>query len=160
MKPRFIWKTTPCCCVPGFVVLLALPGILVAQSGAIPAQTLHEHCRAYIQDPQSDDGLLCLAYVEGFLRGVTFSSYAGPLTSEEPESWTDRAVRTRLGERALARASACRVWMPRLDEFVFKLVADIDSMATVPEYDAHQLVQNTLLNHYGCVTTEEGKSTR
>src|SRR5690554_5766013 len=58
---------------------------------------LHERCLAYRDAPDSEAGKACTAYVRGFIEGSPEIVIAEVHRTEQDESFTDRAWRTRLG---------------------------------------------------------------
>lgn len=61
----------------------------------LPARDLHAACVKYAEDPESESGRLCDAYVRGFIAGLKATS-AAPGTRDS-ETFSERALRTRLG---------------------------------------------------------------
>jgi hypothetical protein len=86
-------------------------GALLSLSLAAPASAtwlsgseLRSHCNAYLDNPESRDGALCAAFVQGFLAGTRTAEKdreAPALWSgaAADESFAERATRTRVGSR-------------------------------------------------------------
>jgi len=77
---------------------------LLASPGAPPpASQLRSDCNEYAATPDSPDGRRCIAYIQGLLDGVVAASQPVVLAAEPPapkaETFSERAYRTRLGER-------------------------------------------------------------
>lgn len=113
------------------------------------ADTLFERCSAFLQEPDSDLGQLCSAYLRGFLQGAKASGGRKQETSSE-ENWTDRAARTRLGAAALARASYCVPQSLRVSELAEKFVQYVESNPEAKKSDASTVLEATLHVHYRC----------
>ena len=70
---------------------------------ALSTEELVSHCVVYENDPEGEDGIFCVRYIQGFIDGavatderVTFNVAA---EYEKDETFTQRAIRTRLGSR-------------------------------------------------------------
>ena len=68
-----------------------------AHSAEFSGRSLIAQCRAYADDPRSDQGQLCASFVTGFLAGLVASHPA----DADRETYSERAVRTRLGLRLI-----------------------------------------------------------
>jgi hypothetical protein len=146
---------------------IALAAIFVYATSAYPqdsrmstemsAEELYERCVSYRTNPQNEQGSVCAAYVKGFLQATSLLSSSEVEEDQlEKESWTDRAARTRLGARALARASsACDAGEPDVDQFVANLIAYIDANPSAARSTAEQAIEETWLLHYACATASD-----
>ncbi len=88
-------------------VLVAFSSLVYAGNAsaveALLTEELIEHCTVYETDPDGEDGIFCVRYIQGFIDGavatderVTYN-VANEYTREE--SFSERAIRTRVGSR-------------------------------------------------------------
>ena len=126
---------------------------------ALSTEELAEHCEIYLNEPDGEDGIFCVRYIQGFIDGavvtderVTFNvaaEYGGE------ETFTQRAIRNRLGSRveqfASFYAEFCLGAPVPLKTVVDLVVADImnpDRVYTPPL--ARDLVYATLRREFPC----------
>jgi len=128
--------------------------LLAPSAGAVEALTTAElvsHCEKYHDDTASEDRVFCIRYIQGFIDGAVatddrvLSNVAGEY--EREETFSERAMRTRLGTRyerygATSYAGYC------LGDPVVKDSADPKLAAA--HLLARELVYATLLTHYPC----------
>ena len=128
---------------------------------ALSTEELAEHCEIYINEPDGEDGIFCVRYIQGFIDGavatderVTFNVAA---EYEGQETFTQRAIRNRLGSRveqfASFYAEFCLGEPVPLKTVVDLVVADImnpDRVYTPPL--ARDLVYATLRREFPCTT--------
>jgi hypothetical protein len=119
----------------------------VHSAAPVPGEQLLAQCEAYIARPDSDVGQLCEAYVRGFLEGVQ----ARAQYAVEEESWSDRAVRTRLGRNALARTSSCVPRTLSFDDLIDKAIVYLRANEQSLSQPAGAALEATLIAHYPCV---------
>jgi len=66
-------------------------------------EELKSHCVFYEEDPQGDDGIFCVRYIQGFIDGAvaTDERVTNNVAAEYDgeETFTQRAARTRVGSR-------------------------------------------------------------
>lgn len=129
---------------------------------ALSTEELAEHCEIYLNEPEGEDGIFCVRYIQGFIDGavatderVTFN-VAEEYSSDD--SFTERAIRNRLGNRieqfgASYYAEFCLGEPVPLKAVVDLVVADImnpDRVFTPPL--ARNLVYATLRREFPCTT--------
>lgn len=70
---------------------------------ALSTEELVSHCAVYENDPEGEDGIFCVRYLQGFIDGAVVTdervTYNVAAEYEKEESFTQRAIRTRLGSR-------------------------------------------------------------
>lgn len=127
---------------------------------ALSTEELVSHCRHYEKDPDGEDGIFCVRYLQGFIDGAvaTDERVTNNVANEyeQDESFTQRAIRTRLGAR-LARfgpsyyAEFC-LGEPVLLAEVANVV--IDDLLALESYEglelARDVVYKTLRRAYPC----------
>jgi hypothetical protein len=102
-------------------LLAATP--LATALDSLSAVELHEHCVAYANDSASESARLCEAYIRGFVAGLTIANRGDEAPNDSSsESFSDRALRTRLGAAALQRAQ-CAMEAATPEEIVRRLLA-------------------------------------
>ncbi len=96
----------------------------------------------------------CKAWVRGFIAGAFASRTARYVDPKKPETFSERAKRTRSSRRRTVygsnfEAGYCLSRETTLDEIVGKLNAHAEALEKVPEH-ANQLVLGLLRKHYPC----------
>jgi len=70
---------------------------------ALSTEELITHCAVYEDDPEGEDGIFCLRYIQGFIDGAVATdervTYNVAAEYDREETFTERAIRTRLGSR-------------------------------------------------------------
>jgi len=149
-----------------------LIGLAVVALGVVPQGTavaverlsateLASHCDHVVTSPESDDGIFCIRYIQGFIDGavITDERVTMNVASEydKDETFSDRALRVRLGlSKRLASygsyyADFCLGDPVPLAEVVQKIVADLERRKPVSEtLLARDIVYSTLRNQYPC----------
>jgi len=143
----------------GVLVLLTL----AAPAGSVePLSTpeLAGHCAFYYKDRDGKDAIFCVRYVQGFIDGavVTDARVLENVATEfdEDESFTERAIRSRIGSRIRLRgptvyADFCLGELDSLEAVVEKVVDDLASREILDEdLLARDAVLSTLQREYPC----------
>jgi len=147
-----------------FVCVSALAMLLpVRDAGAVePLSTaeLAEHCAHYSENPDGEDAIFCVRYVQGFIDGAVATDERVTLNVaaeyERTESYSERATRTRLGRRSARYgptyyAEFCLGAPVPLKEVVEKVVHDLMIREVVDEQlPARVAVYGTLRKEYPC----------
>lgn len=152
----------------GWLAAVAVAGLFAERGEAVEALStdeLAEHCEIYLNEPDGEDGIFCVRYIQGFIDGavatdarVTFNVAA---EYDRDESFSERAIRTRLGNRIEEFGSSyyaefCLGEPVPLKEVVDTVVADIlnpDLIANQPL--ARDVVYATLRREYPCAAPAE-----
>ena len=141
-----------------FGALLLAPSAWAVE--ALTTDELVSHCEKYHDDTASEDRVFCIRYIQGFIDGAVatddrvMSSVAGEY--EKEETFSERAMRTRLGSRverygATSFAGYCLGDPVPLQEVVEHVVEDAaDPKLTAAHPLARELVYATLRTHYPC----------
>lgn len=121
---------------------------------------LAAHCAFYYEDRQGADAIFCVRYVQGFIDGAvaTDARVLENIATEfdEDESFTDRAIRSRIGSRIRLRgptvyADFCLGEPDSLESVVEKVVDDLASREVLDkELLARDAVLSTLQREYPC----------
>ncbi len=131
---------------------------------ALSTEELAEHCEIYLNEPDGEDGIFCVRYIQGFIDGAVATdervtlNVADEFEGEETESFTERAIRTRLGNRLQEFGSSyypefCLGEPVPLKEVVDLVVADVlDPLRTMNRPLARDVVYTTLRREYPCET--------
>jgi hypothetical protein len=88
-------------CTAAIGALLLAPSTWAVE--ALTTEELVSHCDKYRDETAAEDRTFCIRYVQGFIDGAVvtddrvLNSVAGEY--EKEETFTDRALRTRLGSR-------------------------------------------------------------
>ena len=127
---------------------------------ALSTTELVSHCDKYYDEQASEDRIFCVRYIQGFIDGAvaTDERVARNVVEEyeKEESFSQRAARTRIGNR-LARygssvyADFCLGDPVPLKEVVEHVVADAQKEQLAEANPlARNLVYRTLREHYPC----------
>jgi Rap1a immunity proteins len=140
---------------------LHLTVLLLATTVMVPAAAtdfstltsveLHQLCLAYVRAPESDDAQACGAYVRGFIEGsdeVMVSTHENNRT--RPESFSERAWRTRLGTGTPRRPSYCLDATLPLREFVRQVLTQAERNPPNEKVSASALMYGTLSRFHRC----------
>lgn len=146
-------------------LLLLLPGMLLTSPltwAVEPLSTteLVSHCDKYYDEQATEDRVFCVRYVQGFIDGAvaTDERVARNVVKEyeKDESYSQRAARTRIGNRlerygSSVYADFCLGDPVPLKEVVERVVADAQDDARVKADPlARDLVYRSLRQHYPC----------
>ena len=149
-----------------FFVLAVIPVLLMPMSAARAVEVLsvHElvsHCERLDAEPTGADAQYCIRYIQGFIDGAVATDVRVMLNAEaradSGESFTERAMRTRLPSRAdrvrAARLAGFCLGDPLpLRDVVNKVVADLVKLdfGETAESPARESVYGSLREHYPC----------
>lgn len=96
--------------------LLCVSALLLGYAGKVDAvealstAELAEHCMHYADDPEGEDAIFCVRYVQGFIDGAVATDERVTLNVvaeiEKDETFSERAIRTRSPSRSLSRYGA------------------------------------------------------
>lgn len=121
---------------------------------------LAEHCAFYPDDREGKDAIFCIRYVQGFIDGAvaTDARVLENIATEfdEDETFSERAVRTRIGSRINRRgptvyADFCLGEPDSLQEVVEKVVEDLANRKVLDiDLLARDAVFSTLRREYPC----------
>jgi len=81
------------------LLLVLLPAAAAAMEW-LSSDDLEQSCDSFLAESGSDAGALCLAYMQGFIAGsgtIEARAVGGRDAAPGDESFTERAIRTRLG---------------------------------------------------------------
>lgn len=132
---------------------------------ALDTEELVSHCVHYEADPEGEDGIFCVRYIQGFIDGavatderVTFSVAD---EYDRDESFTERAIRTRVGNRILRYgpsfyAGFCLGEPLPLETVVEEVIEDLMDPEIVRNLPlARELVYGTLVREFPCDTPDD-----
>ena len=132
---------------------------------SLSTEELKSHCDFFEDDPEGKDGIFCVRYVQGFIDGAVATdervTYNVANEYDREETFTERAIRTRLGQR-IERfgpsyyAEFCLGQPLPLKTVVQSVVNDLlntDRVANQPL--ARDFVYTTLRQEFPCEAPEE-----
>ena len=140
--------------VSGFFVLTEAHAVEI-----LTAEELASHCEAFPDDAESVDGEYCVRYIQGFIDGAIATDVRVMLNmeAEREETFTERAIRTRMIDRnmqlrASGYAEFCLGDPVPLAEVVLKVVADLDERMKAMDStsSARDVVYESLRRNYPC----------
>jgi hypothetical protein len=138
------------------VALVLLDWRLASQAGAadlapLSSADLLKRCLHYIESPASAEGRSCGAYVRGFIEG---SPKVVLLTEEtnrrQRESFSERALRTRLGTLTIPDPDYCLNSKVSLREFITQMLGHAEVNPPEEHVSASALLYGTLSQFYRC----------
>ncbi len=123
-----------------FQALVVLLAMLVSMSDAVAVSPLDEaqlrsSCQAYADKPDSPAAARCVLYVQGFLDGAVATDERVTMNVAQElsrnETLTERAIRTRLGDRVQLRgptvyAEYCVGDPVPIQEIIRNVVAELE----------------------------------
>lgn len=158
MTFKFSWY------VIGIVALSAAADIAHAVE-ALSTEELISHCALYEEDPDGKDGIFCARYIQGFIDGAVATdervTYNVANEYDRDESFTERAIRTRLGSRIdrygpSYYAEFCLGEPVPLAEVARVVVADLLALEDFEGRElARDVVYATLRTEYPCEPDDE-----
>lgn len=140
-------------CLARNIVLPTVFTVATAANGFAPisGSQLLEHCRAYVDEPEGTSGLLCAAYVSGFVEGAgaTASRQAMP-GDASTESFADRALRTRLGLPPRCEPAYCLDNSASLQQVIADVLRYAERNPPERSMSANDVVEATLRSLHAC----------
>ena len=147
---------------PGFLIA-AIALTMPPATGAVEALSTAElklHCEVFEEDPEGEDGIFCVRYIQGFIDGAVATdervTYNVADEADRDESFSERAIRTRVGLRLnrygpSVYAEFCLGEPVPMEEVVTKVVDDLLNEDFVREMPlARDIVYATLRKNYPC----------
>lgn len=132
---------------------------------ALSTEELIAHCAVYEEDPDGGDGIFCVRYIQGFIDGAVATdervTYNVADEYDREESFSERAIRTRVGSRIGRYGSSyyaefCLGEPVPLADVVKAVVADLSKIDDVAGRErARDVVYATLRNEYPCEAGDE-----
>jgi hypothetical protein len=129
---------------------------------ALTTDELISHCVVYEDDPDGEDGIFCVRYIQGFIDGAVATdervTYNVASEFEREETFAERAIRTRVGSRIdrfgpSYYAEFCLGEPLPLKAVVEVVIEDLMDPAHVDGHDlARDVVYATLRSEYPCET--------
>ncbi len=89
----------------GLIMAMATLAMAPAANAVEPLSTeeLKLHCAVYEEDPDGEDGIFCVRYIQGFIDGAVVTdervTYNVADEADRAESFSERAIRTRVRSR-------------------------------------------------------------
>ena len=146
-----------------FAFLAAANNALAVE--ALSTEELISHCVVYEDDPDGEDGIFCVRYIQGFIDGAVATdervTYNVADEYDREETFTERAIRTRLGSRIdrygpSYYAEFCLGEPVPLAAVVRVVVADLLELESLEGRElARDVVYATLRTEYPCDTDDE-----
>lgn len=132
---------------------------------SLSTEELKSHCDYFEEDPEGKDGIFCVRYVQGFIDGAVATdervTYNVANEYDRDETFTERAIRTRLGQR-IERfgpsyyAEFCLGQPLPLKTVVQSVVNDLLNTERVANQPlARDFVYTTLRQEFPCEAPEE-----
>lgn len=148
MQTKLLFPLAATLCVVTLPVRAAAPP---------PASQLRADCKAYVTAPGSALGGRCEAYIQGFIDGNAAASKpppGSPAAAAKPETFAERAVRTRVRERDTypprASAAICVAESIPTAQVVAQLNAHLDTNPPAAGDSAATAVHAALLARFPC----------
>ncbi|MGB7451713.1 MAG: Rap1a/Tai family immunity protein [Lysobacterales bacterium] len=155
MKLKLYW-----CAIGALIFSVAASNAWAVE--ALSTEELISHCAVYEEDPDGEDGIFCIRYIQGFIDGavVTDERVAYNVADEygRDETPTERAIRARLGTRIERFGSSyyaefCLGEPLPLAVVARKVVSDLVQLENLEGRElARDVVYETLRREYPCKT--------
>lgn len=150
------------------LVILFVVGLLLSPSAwaveALSTEELDSHCDKYYDEEAEKDRIFCVRYIQGFIDGAvaTDQRVAENIIKEyeAKESFSQRAVRTRIGSRLDSFGSSVYAEFCLGDPIPLKQVVEsvVDAMENRELVAANPLARNLvyriLRQQYPCIVTD------
>jgi len=143
-------------------LIISLAASKVWAVEALSTEELISHCAVYNEDPDGEDGIFCVRYIQGFIDGAvaTDERVAYNVADEysREETATERAIRARLGARiermgASYYAEFCLGEPLPLADVARIVVTDLMNIESLEGRElARDVVYETLRREYPCKT--------
>jgi hypothetical protein len=151
-------------CAVGIVLISAASSDALAVE-ALSTEELISHCAVYERDPEGEDGIFCVRYIQGFIDGAVVTdervTYNVADEYDREETFTERAIRTRLGSRIdrygpSYYAEFCLGEPLPLAEVARVVIADLLQLENIEGRElAREVVYDTLRREYPCDADDE-----
>lgn len=134
------------------LLLFATISALASTTQWLSGNELGRYCGAYLADAESDDGAVCIAFLQGFLAGADTDGFSVPAA----ETFAERAARTRLGDAHLRRLRKsthpgyCVGKEIDAAAMAEKITAYLEDQLNADDLTASELVHRTLAHHFPC----------
>ena len=158
MTLRLTW------CAAG-IVAVSMAGSNALAVEALSTEELISHCAVYEEDPDGEDGIFCVRYIQGFIDGAVVTdervTYNVANEYDKDETFTERAIRTRLGSRIdrygpSYYAEFCLGEPVPLAEVARVVIADLLQIEDLEGRElAREVVYATLRREYPCEADDE-----
>lgn len=129
------------------LILLSGKGV-ATELEPLMATELRKECLAYVQFPDSIEGAVCSTYVRAFVEGSPLIVLA--VEPSASESFTQRALRTRLGSRNDIEPKYCVDPSLTLNDFVLQLLVQAEDKPVLEGESASELLYRTLNRFHRC----------
>ncbi len=147
------------------LVVLSLADRQASAVEALSSLELASHCEVYKTDPNGEDGIFCVRYIQGFIDGAVVTdervTYNVADEADRSESFSDRVARTRVGSRINRYgpsyyAEFCLGEPLPLKTVVDQIVIDLSDAQRLRNLPlARDMVYATLRREYPCQVEEE-----
>jgi hypothetical protein len=151
-------------CAISIIAFSAIPSDARAVE-ALSTEELISHCAVYEEDPDGEDGIFCVRYIQGFIDGAVVTdervTYNVADEYDRDETFTERAIRTRLGSRIdrygpSYYAEFCLGEPLPLAEVARVVIADLLALEDLEGRElARDVVYATLRREYPCDADDE-----
>ena len=147
------------------IVALSTAAVDALAVEALSTEEFISHCVVYEEDPDGEDGIFCVRYIQGFIDGAVATdervTYNVADEYDREESFTERAIRTRLGSRIdrygpSYYAEFCLGEPVPLAEVARVVIADLLALESLEGRElARDVVYESLRREYPCEADDE-----
>jgi hypothetical protein len=133
------------------VAVACAPGEQATADAPLTAAQLRESCIAWTEEPGSSGAAACVAYIRGFLDGaISIDERIHTPAAGVPESFIDRARRTRLAPAYTGRPQYCVDASVPLSRIIHEVLAHYETRQFSEDLEAAALVAGTLRRFHPC----------
>jgi hypothetical protein len=131
------------------MVAALLARVDAAELAPLTSVELYELCLAYGRAPESEEAQACAAYVRGFIEGSEQVVLRNHDKEARPESFSERAWRTRLGASPPKPRYCLKARLP-LREFIAQMLKQAEHNPPTEDSSADALLYGTLSRFHRC----------
>ena len=131
------------------LVTALLARVDAAELAPLTSMQLYELCLAYVRAPESEEAQACAAYIRGFIEGSEQVVLRNHNKQTRPESFSERAWRTRLGANPPKPRYCLKERLP-LREFIAQMLKQAERKPPAEDSSADALLYGTLSRFHRC----------
>ncbi|GAB4138436.1 MAG: hypothetical protein Tsb0016_04410 [Sphingomonadales bacterium] len=148
-----------------WVVACLVLGAVAAARPSLAVEWLQEtelqaHCQQFLEAPQSREGALCIAFIQGFLAGAEatdgiVAERVQKMQAPTGDALSDRMIKTRIGSRLKQYgtpyyAGYCIAEDVSSQTVIAKVIDYLNEHPDEPSITANQAVYMGLVYHFPC----------
>ena len=159
-----MYRNVSLCLIGGLAMALHMSSATAVE--ALSTDEFVSHCIKYDESPDGEDGIFCVRYIQGFIDGAVATdervTYNVASEFDRDETFSERAIRTRLGSRIASYGSSyyaefCLGEPIPLKAVVEAIVAELADPERIKSHAlARDVVYETLRREFPCAQEDVG----